>query len=1463
MGATYTRQSTFTDGDVIDSDLFNNEFDQLLAAFASSTGHTHDGTAGEGGPVTALVTDGITFGTNTGDITLTWNGGSADGVIIWKEDEDYFEFSDDLLIAADEKIQFRDTAIYINSSADGQLDLVADTEIQIAATTIDINGNVDVSGTLTVAGAVDFGDAALSNVGAVQLDSISGDGDTNTSITFSGSDVITVANAGTNQVTFNDGSIAPVTDSDVDLGTNSLRFKDAYIDSATVTGEVAAASLDISGNVDIDGTLETDALSINSTTVTSTAAELNILDGVTASAADINLIDGITNGTVIASKAIVTDANIDITGGRNITISGELDAATLDISGNADIDGTLETDALSINGTAVTSTAAELNILDGVTSTAAELNILDGVTASAADINLIDGVTNGTVIASKAIITDANKDITGGRNITISGELDAATLDISGDADIDGTLEADAITVNGTALATVIAGTTVTNATNSAHVLVTDNESTNEENLIAFVEGATSSTGNVGLEMDGNFAYNPSSGTVSATIFKGNIDAVDGDFDGTLEADALSLNGTTVTSTAAELNILDGVTSTAAELNILDGVTSTAAELNILDGVTSTAAELNILDGVTATAAELNILDVDNTTLGDLAEISTVANDDVFLAIDTSGGGLKKLTRSTIVSGLATSSGLSNVVEDTTPQLGGNLDTNSHNILIDDAHFIADESGNEQLVFQTTGSAVNQFEMTNSASGYGPQLAATGGDTNIDLNLLAKATGHVTVLGNSNSGAIQFNCENNSHGQIVIAQPHSAGVTNTMLLPAGANSTLVSLVSTDTLTNKTLTSPKINEDVAVTSTATELNLLDGVTSTTAELNILDGVTATAAELNALDGITAVVGELNALDIGSTAVGTAVASKAVILDSNKDYTGMRNFTITGDLVVGGTTTVVDTVTMNAENAVVFEGATADGNETTLTIVDPDADRTIKLPNQSGTIPVLAAESATAITSTPEELNILDGVTSTAAELNALDGITAVVGELNALDIGSTAVGTAVASKAVILDSNKDYTGMRNLTISGELDAGSLDISGNADIDGTLETDALSINGTAVTSTAAELNILDGVTTTAAEINLIDGGTARGTTAVADGDGILINDAGTMRMTNVQTVSAYMAAESVGGGNIVTTGALNSGTITSGFGAIDNGSSNITTTGVGSFGSLDISGAIDVDGTTNLDVVDIDGAVNMATTALVTGVLTTTAATVFNGGFASNDGSTITTNDNSYTLQLISTDADANQGPLLSLHRQSGSPADNDTIGSIQYRFNNDADQPITGHLAIAQIVDASDGTEDCHIIEQLMVAGTMEETVRYTPTETVFNEDSKDRDFRVESNNLTSALFVNGADGVVTAGAAFTATGKITADAGIDIDNFNIDGTTIALSSGDMTLDAAGDIILDADGGDIILKMVVQVLVITKDGNDFRINSPYQMVTIKFKATMAVNYHSPHTRYVSGWCGNIQ
>jgi len=88
---------------------------------------------------------------------------------------------------------------------------------------------------------------------------------------------------------------------------------------------------------------------------------------------------------------------------------------------------------------------------------------------------------------------------------------------------------------------------------------------------------------------------------------------------------------------------------------------------------------------------------------------------------------------------------LKDIVEDTTPQLGGDLDTNSHNIKIDDAHGINDENGNEQIIFQTTGSAVNQIDVTNAATGNAPSIAATGGDTNIDFSLAGKGLGRVTL----------------------------------------------------------------------------------------------------------------------------------------------------------------------------------------------------------------------------------------------------------------------------------------------------------------------------------------------------------------------------------------------------------------------------------------------------------------------------------------------------------------------------------------------------------------------------------------------------------------------------------------------------------------------------------------------------------------------------------------------
>ena len=83
------------------------------------------------------------------------------------------------------------------------------------------------------------------------------------------------------------------------------------------------------------------------------------------------------------------------------------------------------------------------------------------------------------------------------------------------------------------------------------------------------------------------------------------------------------------------------------------------------------------------------------------------------------------------------------IVNDTSPQLGGDLDTNSANIKIDDAHGILDDDGNEQILFQKTGSAVNFLEITNQATGSNPSLSANGSDTNVGLEISTKGTGAI------------------------------------------------------------------------------------------------------------------------------------------------------------------------------------------------------------------------------------------------------------------------------------------------------------------------------------------------------------------------------------------------------------------------------------------------------------------------------------------------------------------------------------------------------------------------------------------------------------------------------------------------------------------------------------------------------------------------------------------------
>ena len=181
---------------------------------------------------------------------------------------------------------------------------------------------------------------------------------------------------------------------------------------------------------------------------------------------------------------------------------------------------------------------------------------------------------------------------------------------------------------------------------------------------------------------------------------------------------------------------------------------------------------------------------------------------------------------------------------------------------------ILDTNGNELSKVTATSSAVNEFTLANAATGNGPRLSVTGDDSNIDLDLLAKGTGHVTVRGNTNSGAIQLNCEVNTHGQQIKAQPHSAGVTNSMLLPAGADSTLVSLVSTDTLTNKTLTAPKIADAGFIAdANGAEQIIFQTTASAVNELEVTNAATGNNPAIAASGGDTNVGLEFNAKGSG--------------------------------------------------------------------------------------------------------------------------------------------------------------------------------------------------------------------------------------------------------------------------------------------------------------------------------------------------------------------------------------------------------------------------------------------------------------------------------------------------------------------------------------------------------------------------------------------------------------------
>ena len=409
------------------------------------------------------------------------------------------------------------------------------------------------------------------------------------------------------------------------------------------------------------------------------------------------------------------------------------------------------------------------------------------------------------------------------------------------------------------------------------------------------------------------------------------------------------ISGTAVTATGAELNILDGVTSSTAELNILDGVTSTATELNILDGVTSTTAELNILDGVTSTAAELNILDGVTSTAAELnyndtgAAVGTVvASKTVTVDVNKDVSGFREVVATGFTGTLDGVLGGGTPATATVTGLEFSSLSGTGAVSITDILDEDNMASDSATALATQQSIKAYIDSTSTAQDLDFQ-GDSGGVLSIDLDSevldIAGGTGIDTVgSGNTLTASIDSTVATLAGTQTLTNKTLTTPIiSGTAVTATGAELNILDGVTSSTaelniLDGVTSTTAELNILDGVTSTTAELNILDGVTSSTAELNILDGVTSTASELNILDGVTATTDELNYNDTGA-AVGTVVASKTVTVDANKDVSGFREVVATGftgtldGVLGGGTPATVNATIVTATGDSIFNSTGA--------------------------------------------------------------------------------------------------------------------------------------------------------------------------------------------------------------------------------------------------------------------------------------------------------------------------------------------------------------------------------------------------------------------------------------------------------------------------------------------------------------------------------------------------------
>ena len=852
MGTGYTRNDTannIADGNIINASDLDGEFDAIVSAFGTS-GHTHDGTAAEGGAITVLgpaqqvtvsatalypsTANAVALGTTSNEFSDLY---MADGSIIYlgaDQDVTLTHVADTgILLNSTRQLQFGDSGSYIHQSADGVLDLVSDSEIEINATNVDINGAVTMDSTLAVTGvitadagididnfnidgttiALSSGDMTLDGAGDIILDAageevIFKDGSTNVGHVSMDSDNLTIKSLVSDKDIIFQGN-------DGGSGITALTLDMSEAGAATFNNKIVATELDISGNVDIDGTLEADAITIDGTTLAETIAD--------------------TVGAMVTSN--------DETG---ISVTYEDGDNTLDF-------------ALGAAQTTITSLLATDIKIGEDDQTKIDFETADEIHFYAANVeqvylgdNIFGPQSDSDVDLGSSSVRwkDAYVD-----SITVTGEVDGASLDISGDADIDGTLEADAITVDGTALATYIRDTVGTNMLSS-----------NDESGIT----VTYDTSNDNIDFAIDAAQTTITSVLATDLKVGEDDQTKIDFEDADQINFYADNAKRVTIDSTGLTVNSGSIETAT-IDYTDGDNA----MTIADGGKVTfAAGFDV-----GSDASGDILYHNGTSYIRLAK----GTDDQVLTLASgvpswasSAGDITGVTAGTGLSGGGTSGGVTVNVEAAQTGITSLLATDikigeddQTKIDFEDADTINFYAGNEKQLILTDGALTPG---TNAILDLGTDAlefkdAYFDGTVEADaITIGGTAIGSIysAIAGSSSivtTGALDSGSITSGFGNI---DTGSSTITTTGLISGG------SLDIDDVLINGTTIGHTDDTDL--------MTLADGVLTVAGEVSMttLDiggtNVTSTAAEINKLDGYNGTVTELNYLkDLYDTGV----------------------------------------------------------------------------------------------------------------------------------------------------------------------------------------------------------------------------------------------------------------------------------------------------------------------------------------------------------------------------------------------------------------------------------------------------------------------------------------------------------------------------------------------------------------------------------------------------------------